>query len=64
MNEVNILIVSLLTFMLIICLIFLPTIVAYKNGKRNRFAIFLVNVLLGWTGIFWVVALVWSVMKD
>jgi len=39
----------------------LPTIVALARKKRNLLAIVLVNVLLGWTVIGWVVALVWAV---
>ena len=40
---------------------FLPTIVGRK--KRNRGAIFLLNLLFGWTFAGWVVLLVWA-MKD
>ena len=43
---------------------FLPTIVALANHKRNALAIFALNFLLGWTFIFWVVAIVWSLMAD
>lgn len=39
---------------------FLPTIVATLRNHRNAGAIVAVNVLLGWTFIGWVVALVWS----
>lgn len=42
---------------------FLPTIIAVAGRRRNTFAIFLLNLLLGWTFIGWVVALVWSVKK-
>ena len=37
---------------------FLPTIVALSRRKTNRTAIFLLNLLLGWTFVGWVVALV------
>ena len=40
---------------------FLPTAIALGRGHPNTLAIFLVNLLLGWTFIGWVVALVWSV---
>ncbi|WP_429911133.1 superinfection immunity protein [Glycocaulis sp.] len=39
---------------------FLPTIIAVARGHHNGFAIFLTNLLLGWTLIGWVVALIWS----
>jgi hypothetical protein len=37
---------------------FLPTIVTYTRKVHNRTPTFLVNILLGWTFIGWVVALV------
>ncbi|MCP2679688.1 superinfection immunity protein [Maricaulaceae bacterium NA33B04] len=39
---------------------FLPALIALLRGHHNGFAIFLTNVLLGWTGIGWIVALIWS----
>lgn len=43
---------------------FLPTIIALARRHRNALAIFLVNLLTGWTLIGWIVALVWSVLSD
>jgi hypothetical protein len=43
-------------------LYFLPVIVGWSN--RNRPAIFVVNIFLGWTIIGWVVALTWAATKD
>jgi len=40
---------------------FLPTVIALARGHHNGFAIFLTNLLLGWTLIGWVIALIWSV---
>ncbi len=49
-------------FVLITALIyFLPTVIALARGHHNGFAIFLTNLLLGWTLIGWVIALIWSV---
>ena len=45
---------------LIAVLHFLPTIIALARGHHNGFAIFLTNLLLGWTVIGWVVAFIWS----
>ena len=39
---------------------FLPAMVAWTNGRANTSAIFALNLLLGWTLIGWVVALVWA----
>ncbi len=41
---------------------FLPAIVGRR--KRNAGAIFILNLLLGWTFIGWVAALVWAACKD
>ena len=39
---------------------FLPVSVAVKRGHPNAAAIFILNLLLGWTFLGWVAALVWS----
>ncbi|TWT41096.1 hypothetical protein RAS1_37880 [Phycisphaerae bacterium RAS1] len=39
---------------------FLPTIVAVHRNHYNTTAIFALNLLLGWSFVGWVVALVWS----
>jgi len=43
---------------------FLPSLVAVARSKRDTLAIFLLNLLLGWTIIGWVFALVWAVKAD
>ncbi|HXY10864.1 MAG TPA: superinfection immunity protein [Terriglobales bacterium] len=45
-------------------LYFLPSILAYARSKRDRAAILILNLLLGWTAIGWVIALVWSIKAD
>lgn len=39
---------------------FIPSIVAWNRGHQNTAAIVVLNLLLGWSFIGWVVALVWS----
>ncbi len=39
---------------------FLPTIVAAARGHRQTLAIFILNLFLGWSGLGWVVALIWA----
>jgi 4-hydroxybenzoate polyprenyltransferase len=41
-------------------LLFLPTVVARSRNHPNTAAIFLVNLLFGWTFIGWVVSLLWA----
>lgn len=47
-----------------LALYFVPSFIAVTKNKRNKNAIFALNLLLGWTFVGWVVALVWSLMKD
>ena len=42
----------------------LPTIVAAARDHRNTFAIFMLNLLLGWSLIGWVAAMVWACTAD
>ena len=39
---------------------FLPTLVATHRNHHQYLAIFALNLLLGWTGVGWIVALIWS----
>lgn len=41
-------------------LYFLPTIIATRRDHKNMVPLFLFNLLLGWTFLGWVAALVWS----
>lgn len=46
-----------------LCLYFLPSIEARINAQPNFMSIFIVNLLLGWTLIGWVVAISWAYKK-
>jgi hypothetical protein len=49
-------------FLLLIGLVYLlPTLV---SSNRRRAAVFIMNLLLGWTGIGWVVALVMAAWPE
>jgi len=41
----------------------LPSIFAILAKKRNTGGIAVLNILLGWTFIFWVGSLVWAVVE-
>jgi hypothetical protein len=45
----------------LLCLYFAPALAAARRGHHNTRAIFVLNLLLGWTLLGWVAALVWSV---
>lgn len=53
---------SLLITLIVLLCYFLPTIAGIR--KRNASAIFILNLLLGWSIIGWVIALVWAMTKD
>ena len=57
----------IVVFAIIAVLLFsylLPMFVAMIRGHRNTVAIALTNILLGWTFLGWVIALVWSFTND
>jgi hypothetical protein len=47
--------------MILLAIYFLPAIIAGHRHLHDRTAITLLNLLLGWTFIGWVVALIWAV---
>lgn len=53
---------AFITLALLAYLYFLPSILGRK--KRNAAAIVWLNILGGWTGLGWLVALVWAVSKE
>lgn len=46
---------------MVVALYFLPVIIAWSRGHHNKAPIFLLNLFLGWTGLGWLAALIWSV---
>lgn len=53
--------VVLLVFVPMLSLYFLPSILARK--KRQATAVFVLNLLLGWTVLGWIGALVWALVE-
>lgn len=52
-----------LTFFVVACLYFLPTIIATKRKHHNSAPICIINIFLGWTFLGWVIALGWAFSK-
>ncbi|MBF8773886.1 superinfection immunity protein [Pseudomonas fulva] len=44
-----------------IAMYLLPTIIAWSRSHHNKAPILLLNLLLGWTVLGWLAALIWSV---
>jgi hypothetical protein len=47
-------------FLLFLCAYMMPTIIALSRHHRNRNAIAILDLFLGWTFVGWVIAFVWS----
>ena len=54
---------ELLMIASIFAVYFLPSLIAFAREHKNKLAIFLLNLLLGWTVLGWVISLVWSVTR-
>ncbi len=52
--------VSLLGVFVLFVLYWLPTVIALYRKHHNKWAILVLNLLLGWTVLGWIAALVWS----
>jgi len=50
----------LLIALIFMCVHFLPSFIAFSRDTQNRFLILTFNILVGWTGILWIVLLVWA----
>ncbi len=50
------------TLAFLLLLYFLPSIIAHN--KRDATAILLLNFFLGWTGIGWLMALIWACASE
>lgn len=59
-GVVAVLVISLL----ILGIYLIPTFVAYSRNKESKGWILLVNIFLGWSGICWLIALLWALSND
>ena len=55
---------TFLIFLMFLLIYFLPSMVAFNRRHRQRIAILALNFLLGWTVLFWILSLVWSLTQD
>jgi len=42
----------------------LPTTIALLRNHHRKITVFVVNLLLGWTAIIWLVLLFWTIFSD
>ena len=55
---------TILILFIIISIYFLPTSIANKKRRKDRFFVFLVNLVIGWTILRWIGCLVWVEQDD
>ena len=55
--------IGLTVIFLFLLAYFFPTLIAMVRGHKNVFALFLANLFFGWSGIGWVVILIWSFLN-
>lgn len=47
----------------ILMIVYIPSIIAHMRNHCNKLAILLLNIFLGWNFVGWVICLVWSATK-
>ena len=52
--------VVLIVVVLSVLLYILPAIIAVKRDHRSKGGIIALNILLGWSVLAWIIALIWS----
>ena len=60
MNDTDGAFLVAVVFGLAILFYFLPAMIGAKRDHKNMGSIFVLNLLLGWTFVGWVVAMVWA----
>lgn len=51
---------AIVLFLVTLVLYFIPAIVASNRKHNNSGAIACLNIFLGWTGLGWIICLVWA----
>jgi len=55
---------TMFAFLCAVAMYFLPAIIAHQRRQVSSGAIFLVNLLLGWSIIGWIVCFAWACSGD
>lgn len=51
---------ALILMLFLVAAYFIPALLAYSRRHHNATAITMLNLLLGWTFLGWVIALIWA----
>lgn len=50
----------ILVLLFVLAVYLIPTIIAFTRSHASKWGIGVLNIVLGWSVVFWVVALIWS----
>lgn len=50
-------------FVFLMVLYMVPSLVAIFRGHKDVVSILLINILLGWTMVGWLIAFIWSIKR-
>jgi hypothetical protein len=65
MNELDWIIAGGAVYIIVALLIFfIPSFIASSRNHEYSVAIWLINILLGWTGLVWIGILIWAIVGD
>lgn len=51
---------AILVMLFVLAVYLIPTIIAFARGHASKWGIGVLNIVLGWSLVFWVVAFIWS----
>ncbi|ATS92498.1 putative membrane immunity protein [Escherichia phage St11Ph5] len=51
---------AILVMLFVLAVYLIPTIIAFARGHASKWGIGVLNIVLGWSLVFWVVALIWA----
>lgn len=60
LSALLLVLVSIIALVLTLLIYLLPGFIAYRRDHPNRLVILLLNILLGGTGIVWIICLIWA----
>ena len=60
MGQGSQVLISIIIIIVLAAIYLLPTIVAWNRNHKNMVPVFLLNLLLGWTFLGWVAAIIWA----
>ena len=56
--------VDLIIFLIYLAVLFAPSVIAYRRKLKRRLPCLLINIFLGWTVVFWLPILIWSLLTS